>query len=419
MKKILSLTLALLMLLSLSSASLAEGTTNLTMWIFPFSTDENAAQEREMYDTMISEFEAANPGITMTIEIIPWSNRETKMLTAVAANAGPDIMYLNTDILKLFQAYGILAPISEYVSEEVVNGYEQTLLDGSVRLDGELYGLPCLIDLGTPAYNLDLLAEIGMTKETLPTTWDEYDAMLAALKEKDIMGVYCNYSLGLVSSYAYPMFFSEGCEVIKADGTVEIDNEAGKKVLNRYVSWYQNGYTPVDSLSVADSDANFISGTVASTLSTAGAGFYTRIAPTLTFNWAAGPILKGDAGQYGVSSVAALGVTRTCQNVEAATKWVEFFTENERNAMWTEFGGYISPKSGATSNLSGEGYDTILNNLQCVKGEPNHAAARTLGSVFTPDLQAMVAGSVDFETGLAKMKADMEALVANIAALSN
>ena len=41
-------------------------------------------------------------------------------------------------------------------------------------------GLPCLIDLGTPCYNLDLLAEIGMTEEDLPTTWDEYDAMLAA-----------------------------------------------------------------------------------------------------------------------------------------------------------------------------------------------------------------------------------------------
>lgn len=279
MKKFLTLLLAVLMTLSLCSVAMAEGETHLTMWTFPFSTDENAAQEREIYDNMIAEFEAANPGITLTIEIIPWSNRETKMLTAIAANAGPDIMYLNTDILKLFQAYGVLAPITEYVSDEAVAGYEEALLDGSVRLGGELYGLPCLIDLGCPAYNLDLLAEIGMTKDNLPTTWDEYDAMLAALKEKDITGVYMNYSLGLVSSYSYPMFFSEGCDVIQEDGTVVIDNDAGRKVLGRLVDWYQKGYTPTDSLSVGDNDANFISGTVASTLSTAGAGFYTRIAP--------------------------------------------------------------------------------------------------------------------------------------------
>ena len=193
MKKFLTLALALLMAMSMTSVSLAEGdAADLTMWIFPFSTDETANQEREMYDEMIAEFEAANPGITMTIEIIPWNNRETKMLTAIAANSGPDIMYLNTDILKLFQAYGVLAPITDYVSDETLAEYEQSLLDGSVLLDGELYGLPCLIDLGTPCYNLDLLAEIGMTEEDLPTTWDEYDAMLAALDEAGIDGVYFN-----------------------------------------------------------------------------------------------------------------------------------------------------------------------------------------------------------------------------------
>ena len=120
MKKFLTLMLAAIMLLSLASFANAEETTDLVMWIFPFSTDETAAQEREMYETMCAEFTAANPGINVTMEIIPWPNRETKMLTAIAANAGPDIMYLNSDILKLFQAYGVLAPITEYVSEEKI-----------------------------------------------------------------------------------------------------------------------------------------------------------------------------------------------------------------------------------------------------------------------------------------------------------
>ncbi len=419
MKKFLTLALALLMAMSMTSVSLAEGdAADLTMWIFPFSTDETANQEREMYDEMIAEFEAANPGITMTIEIIPWNNRETKMLTAIAANSGPDIMYLNTDILKLFQAYGVLAPITDYVSDETLAEYEQSLLDGSVLLDGELYGLPCLIDLGTPCYNLDLLAEIGMTEEDLPTTWDEYDAMLAALDEAGIDGVYFNYSLGLISSYMYAMFFSEGCDVVTDDGEVVVDNEAGRKCIERAISWYQNGYTPADSLSIADNDAYFISGQVASTLSSAGAGFYTRIAPTLDFNWAAGPILQGDAGQYGISTVAALGVSRTCENVEAAAKWCEFFVENDRNAQWCAFGGYISPKTGATQ-VEGEAYEVILSNLDAVRGEPNHAVSRTLANAWTATFQSMVSGSIDFETGLATIKADMETLVADVEALTN
>lgn len=416
MKKFLTLLLAALMLLSASSLAGASAQTELTMWTFPFSTDETAAQEREMYDQMCAAF-AAETGIKVTVEIIPWSNRETKMLTAIAANAGPDVMYLNSDIMRLFQAYGILSPISDYVSDEAKQAYSQDLLESNFVIDGELYGLPVLIDLGCPVYNLDLLSEIGMTEENLPTTWDEYDAMLAALKEKGIYGVYENYSLGAISGYGYPMFFSEGCEVIRPDGTVDIDGEAGRKCLQRFVDWYQKGYTPADSLSIKDDDANFVAGAVASTLSSAGAGFFTRIAPTLTFNWAAGPILKGDAGQYGVSTVAAIGVSRTCQDVEAAAKWCEFFTNAENNARFTEFAGYISAREGVTQK-SGAGYDVILNSLQCVKGEPTHAASRLLSS-YTPDLQALVSGSVDFETGVQQMKANMEAVVAQIEALSN
>ena len=417
MKKFLTLMLAAIMLLSLASFANAEETTDLVMWIFPFSTDETAAQEREMYETMCTEFTAANPGINVTMEIIPWSNRETKMLTAIAANAGPDIMYLNSDILKLFQAYGVLAPITEYVSEETLSNYERTLLEGSVILDGEVYGLPVLIDLGTPCYNMDLLAEIGMTKETLPTTWDEFDAMLAALKEKDITGIYFNYAQGLISGGAYSMLFSEGCDVVTDAGEVVIDNEAGRKCIERMVSWYQKGYTPTDSLSVADNDANFIAGNVASCISSAGAGFYTRIAPTLTFNWEAGPILKGDAAQYGLSTVAALGVARTCKNVEAAAKWCEFFCNKENNAKFTDFGGYISPVTGATQK-EGKGYDIILNTLGAVRGDPNHAVSRTLGNAWTANFQALVGGG-DIESGIATIKSAMEGLVANVEALSN
>lgn len=418
MKKFLTLLLAALMLLSLASFAIAEETTELVMWTFPFSNDDTAAEERERYDNMIAEFEAANPGIKVTIEIIPWGNRETKMLTAIAANAGPDVMYLNSDILKLFQAYGVLAPITEYVSEETLGRFEKTLLEGSVILDGEIYGLPILIDLGTPCYNMDLLAEIGMTKETLPTTWDEYDAMLAALKEKDIYGVYFNYASGLISSGAYSMFFSEGCDVVTDDGEVVIDNEAGRKCIERMVSWYQKGYSPVDSLSIADDDANFVAGTVASCLSGAGAGFYTRKAPTLTFNWEAGPILKGDAGQYGISTVAGIAVARTCENVEAAAKWCEFFCEGERNADWNNFGGYVSPVTGATQ-VEGKGYDIILNTLGAVKGDPNHAVSRTLGNAWTANLQAMVGGGMDIDTGIATIKTAMEGLVDTVEAVSN
>ena len=49
----------------------------------------------------------------------------------------------------------------------------------------------------------------------------------------------------MVSSDIYSV--SEGCDVVKEDGTVDVDGEAGRKVLERLASWYQNGYTSRDS----------------------------------------------------------------------------------------------------------------------------------------------------------------------------
>ena len=392
----------------------------LTMWTFPFASDDKANEERANYDAMKKEFESQNKGITLNIEIIPWANRETKMLTAIAAGKGPDIMYLNPDILKLFVAYGVLAPIDDYITSDELSSYSDTLLDNSVRLDGSLYGLPVLVDLGTPVYNLDLLKEIGMTEDTLPTTWDEYDKMLAALKEKDIYGVYYNYCANGVISGAYAQMFSEGCDVISSDGKVDVDSEAGLKVLNRLKSWYQNGYTPKDSLSVQDDDSAFLSGKVASVFSPKDAGFFVRTAPDITFNWAAGPILKGAAGQYGMSTVGSLGVSNNCKNVEAAAKFIKFFTEDERNEAWCEYGGYICPKKGTENPYKDlKGYSYILQHLDCTRGEPNHAASRTMSTVFIPDLQKIVSGDVEFNEGVTKLKTDMEGIVKTIEALKN
>ena len=111
-------------------------------------------------------------------------------------------------------------------------------------------------------------------------------------------------------------------------------------------------------------------------------------------------------------------MSRTCENVEAAAKWCEFFVENDRNAQWCAFGGYISPKTGATQ-VEGEAYEVILSNLDAVRGEPNHAVSRTLANALTATFQSMVSGSIDFETGLATIKADMETLVADVEALTN
>lgn len=182
------------------------------MWLFPLGGDARSAEERAMYDRFIAEFESQNPGIKVDLQLAPWDNRETRMMTALVAGKGPDCVYLNPDILKLFALNQLVVPITQYVDKETLGDFDQNVIN-QATIGGELYGIPCLIDIGLPCYNLDLLAKVGYSEENLPKTWEEFDALLGKLKEAGITGIYQQYSLGCISAYANAMFFSEGCDM--------------------------------------------------------------------------------------------------------------------------------------------------------------------------------------------------------------
>ncbi len=387
-------------------------------WLFPLGGDERAAEERALYDGMIADFKTEFPTLDVSMQLVPWDNRETKMMTAIAANKGPDCVYLNPDILKLFQFNGVLVSMDDYVGDDVRSEIEPAILNNAI-IDGKLYGIPCLIDIGVPAYNMDLLAKVGVTTfEQLPTTWDQYDELLGKLNDAGIPGVYFQYATGPISSYANAMWFSYGCDVIEPNGTVVIDNEPGLKVLNMMVDWYKKGYTPTDSVSVFDQDAAFLSGKVATTLSPDGTGFFVRKAPQAEFNLMAGPVLSGPAGRFTMSTCASIGITVSCKNVPATAEWVKFFTNKKNNDAWMAFGGYVPARKGAVNpHPEIDGLKIAYESLDAVRGEPNHAAARTIGPVFISNIQAMCSGSVTFDQGVADMKKGFEDIVTGLNAI--
>lgn len=422
MKKTVSMILALLMILTacagFGTVALAEGDVTVTMWLFPLGGDDRAVEEREMYDRFIGEFEAQNPGIKIDLQLVPWDNRETKMMTALAAGKGPDCVYLNPDILKLFALNQLVVPIDEYIDAASLEDFEDNVI-AQATINGRLYGIPCLIDIGVPCYNMDLLAQVGITDESeLPKTWDELDVLLEKLHAAGITGIYEQYTLGCISSYANAMYFSEGCDMIEEDGTVVIDNEAGMKVMNRLVSWYEKGYTPQDSATVSDKDAGFLSGEIAVALPAGGSGFYVRQIGEASFNWAPGPAPAGPGGTWTMSTCASIGVTSNAKNLPETVKWVDFFTSAKNNGEWNSWAGYFSPRKSAGNPIpDNKGVSKAYEFMNAVRGEPNHAASRQINPIWTSNTQAILNKAVSVEEGVANMKAEFEALIANLEAM--
>ncbi|MEN6316280.1 MAG: sugar ABC transporter substrate-binding protein [Clostridiaceae bacterium] len=370
---------------------------NIKMWMFPLG-DSN--KQNEMFEGIVKQFQNQNPDISVNIQTMPWSNREQKLMTALAANRGPDIMYMNTDILLQFASNNMIIPLDKYVTDEQKNDfYDFTLKVNSY--DGKIYGIPVLQEMMGYFYNLDILKDIGMTKDNLPSTFDEYEAMLKNLKEKGKYGTFIDVSGSLVTNGFYAQLWSEGGMPLAMDGKVTINNDAGKKVLDRFTKWYQEGYMPKDTITMTEyATGKFISGETASCYLSAMT-LVNDDFKKVNFNWAIGPQLKGSAGAKTHSAIGTFCITKDSKDPDSTYKWIEYVTNKESLAAINKFAGCLAPrKSVPNMHADVKGYDVIMSQLDSAYSVASHPAERQIMPILIPEIQAAMLGRKTSEQAL-------------------
>ena len=181
MKKVIALLLALVMVFGLVACgekapaaddAAATGTT-VTMIAAQYGT-----QTADWWKGFEADFEAANEGIDLVVDVVSWNDIYTVVNTRVANGEAPDL--LNIDVFADYQADGLLLPASEWVSEATYAKFFDSFLAESV-VDGTVWAVPDLASARALYYNADMLAEAGVE---VPTTWDELTAVCEALKAK-------------------------------------------------------------------------------------------------------------------------------------------------------------------------------------------------------------------------------------------
>ncbi len=66
----------------------AAATTEISLWTYPIGGWGN----QETVDSLIAGFEAANPGIKVTVEYLDYTNGDDKVNTAIEGGAAPDLI---------------------------------------------------------------------------------------------------------------------------------------------------------------------------------------------------------------------------------------------------------------------------------------------------------------------------------------
>ena len=184
MKKVLAAMLALAMSLSLvacgggdkPAATEPAGTTPAATEPAAPSTEkvkvdmiaaQYGTQTADWWANFVKEFNAANPDIDLTVDVVSWNDIYTVVNTRIANGQQPDL--LNIDVFADYQADDLLLPAEDWVSEETYAKFYPAFLEQSV-VDGTVWAVPDLASARAMYYNVDILNEVGVS---VPTTWDE------------------------------------------------------------------------------------------------------------------------------------------------------------------------------------------------------------------------------------------------------
>ncbi len=216
----------------------AQGSTQLRLSTFA-NPDEQAT-----INTQLRAFEAANPGITVTLESVP-TDYPTKITTDLAAGTAPDVFWVDSMLAPDLTTRGLLLPLDDLLaSTPNGNDYFPNLL-AAYQYNGQTLGLPKDWSALAMWYSTDDFATAGLT--AAPTNWDELRATLQALTD----------SLGTPGGIIVPdparmlaFLYQAGGEILSSDfSQVLIGDQATVDALEFYYGLYRDGLatTPADA----------------------------------------------------------------------------------------------------------------------------------------------------------------------------
>ena len=303
---------------------------------------EYSSKTGAYFEKAATEFEAANPGSDIQIEVVPWDVLQQKLTTDISGGANADLAIIGTRWLIDYVSQEVAAPLDDYITPEFKARFIDTFLSPSV-MDGKTYGLPIAASARAMYYNKALFEQAGITAP--PANWDEVKA--AAEKIKALGGD--SYGFGLQGKeietdvYFYYAFWSQGGELIDADGTSGLDSEAAYKAAAIYKDLIDNGLTEpgVTSLNREDVQNLFKQGRIGMMIT---APFLSNQikeeAPDLQYGVTAIPAgPDGDRGTYGVTDSIIL--FENSENKEAAWKFLDYIFTTDKRAEFDENEGFL------------------------------------------------------------------------------
>ena len=306
----------------MASAAMAE--TELRMMWY------NDGNEGEVMQSLLDRFEAANPDISVTLDVVPYKSIMEGLPIQLAAGAGPDLARV-TDLGGLNKYYLDLTPhISDTAYWEASFG---PFLDWLAPDSDQISGFMTQLTVTGPYVNKTLFeqAEVAMPGEG--ATWDDWAAAVNQVAEKlDIpIPMAWDRSGHRVSGPAIAM----GAQMFDAAGEPALVDDGLKEMTQRLYGWHQDGtmskelWGSVSGSTYLGANEDFANAQVVMYMS--GSWQIPQFADKIgdAFDWWAVPAPCGAAACTGMPGGAALVAMKDTKHPAEVGKLMDFLAQEE------------------------------------------------------------------------------------------
>ena len=213
---------------------------DITMWHGYGKVIDNQGQtnyEAKSLTDLVDQYNAMNTGVHVTLDYIGTNdNAYNKLTVALQGGLQPDITYqYGTSMAALATAPSIMN-LTDRVQDPGFNWNDFSEgARAAATVDGQVYGVPALIDNLAIVYNKDLFQAAGVDEPTADWTWDDFRAAAKALTDpsKQQYGFAFPIDSSEDTVWHYDaMLWEAGGDILNADNTqAAFNSPAGVQAL--------------------------------------------------------------------------------------------------------------------------------------------------------------------------------------------
>ena len=217
-------------------------------------------------DQYIAEFNTIYPNIHVEYTSVGgYDDVRDQVSTEITVGAQPNIAYCYPDHVALYNLAMAVQPLDELIdhpeigltAEQKADFIEGYYNEGKEFGDGLMYTMPLSKSTEVLYYNKTFFDANGLT---VPTTWDELEAVCAKIKEIDPMSI----PLGYDSEANWFINMTEQYDSDYTSATEPhflFDNETNRNFIKKFREWYEKGYVTTQTLYGAYTSGLFVSTT--------------------------------------------------------------------------------------------------------------------------------------------------------------